>query len=223
MRLAKLLVPLSFLPLVVLAVSAAGEPAPKKAEEQFKNIQVLKGIPADDLFPTMQFISASLNKECDFCHVDRAPEKDDKKEKQVARKMIAMTLAIDREHFEGKHQVSCFSCHRGAEHPLSVPLVASSDLPGEPEAPPAAPLPDADAVLAKYLGAAGGSEALAKVTSRVMKGTLAGFGEAPVPVEIYAKAPGQRISVVKRPAGTARPPSTGSTGGSAAPAARRAT
>jgi hypothetical protein len=204
MRLAKLLVPLSFLPLVVLAVSAAAETAPKKAEEQFKNIQVLKGIPADDLFPTMQFISASLNKECDFCHVDHANEKDDKKEKQVARKMIAMTLAIDREHFEGKHEVTCFSCHRGAEHPLSVPLVATSDLPDEPEAPPAAPPPEADAVLAKYLSAAGGSEALAKVTSRVMKGTLAGFGEAPVPVEIYAKAPGQRISIVKRERGESK-------------------
>ncbi len=52
-------------------------PAPKKAEEVFKNIQVLKGIPADQLFPTMQFISASLGVECEFCHVHDAFEKDD--------------------------------------------------------------------------------------------------------------------------------------------------
>src|SRR5262245_63900132 len=106
MRPRKLLVPMAFLPLLVLAAEAP--PAPKKAEEQFKNIQVLKGIPADDVFPTMQFISASLNKECDFCHVDHANEKDDKKEKLVARKMIAMTMAINRDNFEAKQQVMRF-------------------------------------------------------------------------------------------------------------------
>jgi hypothetical protein len=204
MRPRKLLVPLSFLPLLVLASRAAETPAPKKAEEQFKNIQVLKGIPADDVFPTMQFISASLNKDCDFCHVDHQNEKDDKKEKLIARKMIAMTLAIDREHFEGKHEVTCFSCHRGAEHPLSVPLVASVDLPEEPEAKEAPAPPAADAVLAKYLAAAGGPEALAKAKTRVMKGTMAGFGDAPVPIEVYAKAPGQRISIVKRERGESK-------------------
>ncbi|HVN18380.1 MAG TPA: hypothetical protein VMU05_06390, partial [Dongiaceae bacterium] len=33
---------------------------PKTAEQQFKNIQALKGVPAEQLIPTMQFISASL-------------------------------------------------------------------------------------------------------------------------------------------------------------------
>ncbi|HJQ98481.1 MAG TPA: c-type cytochrome [Candidatus Polarisedimenticolaceae bacterium] len=205
MRPRKLLIPLAFLPLLVLTVRAASEaPAPKKAEEQFKNIQVLKGVPADDIFPTMQFISASLNVECDFCHVDHQNEKDDKKEKQIARKMIAMTLAIDRENFEGKHEVTCFSCHRGAEHPLATPLVASTDLPPESEKPPAGEPPAADAVLAKYLAASGGPEAIAKVTSRVMTGKLAAFGEPPVPIEVYAKAPGQRISIVKRERGESK-------------------
>ena len=185
------------------ALLAAAEPSPKKTEEQFKNIQVLKGYPAEDLVPTMQFIAAALGQECEFCHVERAPEKDDKKEKQTARKMIAMTLAIDREHFGGKHEVTCFSCHRGAEHPLSVPLVASADLPPEPEHAHKEParLPAPEAVLAKYLQAAGGAEALSKVESRVMKATLTGFGDAPVPVEVLAKAPGKRISIVKRPQG----------------------
>jgi photosynthetic reaction center cytochrome c subunit len=194
---------MAFLPLLVLAAEAP--PAPKKAEEQFKNIQVLKGIPAEDLFPTMQFISASLNQDCEFCHVERAPEKDDKKEKQIARKMIAMTLAIDRDNFEGKHEVTCFSCHRGAERPLAVPLVASADVPEDvPKPIDPATLPTADAVIAKYLAAAGGGEALGKVTTRVMKGTLTGFGEPGVPVEIYAKAPGQRISIVKRARGESK-------------------
>src|SRR5215470_4580583 len=80
---------------------------PKMAEQQFKNIQALKGVPAEQLVPTMQFISASLGVECDFCHVDRQMDKDDKKEKQTARKMIAMQLAINRASFDGKVQVTC--------------------------------------------------------------------------------------------------------------------
>src|SRR6516164_9583771 len=43
---------------------------PKTAEQQFKNIQVLKNIPADQLIPSMQFIAASLGVDCEFCHVE---------------------------------------------------------------------------------------------------------------------------------------------------------
>ena len=193
-------------PLAVLLLVAQAAPtaAPKKAEEQFKNIQAFKGYPAEDVVPAMQFISASLNVECDFCHVERAPEKDDKEHKQIARKMIAMTLAIDKEHFGGKHEVTCFSCHRGSEHPLAVPLVASADLPPEEEKKERPSLPAPEAVLAKYLQAAGGADALGKITSRVMKGSLTGFGDAPVPVEVLTKAPGKRLSIVKRAQGESK-------------------
>src|ERR1700741_1093086 len=47
----------------------------KKAEEQFKNIQVLKGVPAEEIFPTMQFITASPGVDCDFGHVQGSREK----------------------------------------------------------------------------------------------------------------------------------------------------
>src|SRR5690242_4274328 len=72
----------------VRAQTGTTSPVEKKAEEQFKNIQTLKGIPADQLIPSMQFISASLGVECDFCHVQGAFDKDDKKPKQTARKMM---------------------------------------------------------------------------------------------------------------------------------------
>jgi len=52
---------------------------PKTTEQAFKNIQILKGIPADQLIPSMQFISASLGVECEYCHVAGAFDKDDKK------------------------------------------------------------------------------------------------------------------------------------------------
>src|SRR5258708_17118609 len=88
--------------------TAAG---PKKTEEQFKNIQVLKGIPAEQLVPTMQFIAASLGVQCDFCHVQNAFEKDDKKPKETARKMMEMMFAINKDNFEGHRAVTSNSCH----------------------------------------------------------------------------------------------------------------
>ena len=78
------------------APKAPAAPAgPKLAEEEFKNIQALKGIPADQVIPSMQFIAASLGVECEFCHVAHANEKDDKKPKVTARKMINMMMAIN--------------------------------------------------------------------------------------------------------------------------------
>jgi hypothetical protein len=196
------------LPLVVfaftLAASAAppppaaapAPPDPNKAEGRYKNIQVLKGTPADDLVPAMQFISNALGKDCDFCHVEHAPEKDDKKEKQTARKMITMTLAINHDHFDGHREVTCMSCHRGASRPVAIPAIASGEPAPEPPAPKAVELPAASAVLDKYVQAVGGSDAIAKIATHLQKGKLSGFGPDPVPVEVAAKGPDKRITIV---------------------------
>ena len=109
--------------------AGANTGGPKKAEEQFKNIQVLKGIPADQLIPAMQFITASLGVECQFCHVEGAFEKDDKKPKQTARKMMEMMFAINKDNFAGHREVTCYSCHRGSTGPIGTPPV----MPEEPK------------------------------------------------------------------------------------------
>src|SRR6516164_3249794 len=46
---------------------ASAAAAEKTATQEFKNVRVLKDIPADELIPTMQFISASLGVDCEFC------------------------------------------------------------------------------------------------------------------------------------------------------------
>src|SRR5271155_5130867 len=116
---------------VAKAQSAAPQQAvaagPKKAEEQFKNIQVLKGIPADQLIPAMQFITASLGVECEFCHVEGAREKDDKKTKQTARKMMEMMFTINADNFDGHREVTCYSCHRGSADPVGMPPVMGDE------------------------------------------------------------------------------------------------
>ena len=186
----------------VPAAPAPAGPDPNKAEGRFKNIQVLKGYAADDVIPAMQFISNALGVDCEFCHVDRAPEKDDKEEKVAARKMIKMTLAINRDNFDGHREVTCMSCHHGATHPVGIPIIPSAD---EPEAKVAethpVELPAASVVLDKYVKALGGADAIAKISSRVQKGKLSGFGPEPVPVDVSSQAPNKRLTVVRNQRG----------------------
>ena len=184
------------------AQASAGSTGPKKAEEQFKNIQVLKGIPADQVFPTMQFITASLGVECDFCHVQNAFEKDDKKSKQTARKMMEMMFAINKDNFEGHREVTCYSCHRGNTNPQAIPAVMTDEVrldrpkeAVEASTPGATDTsgPSADQLIEKYVQAVGGAAAVDRVESRAMKGTIA-FGDKPLPIDIYSKDPEKRIS-----------------------------
>src|SRR5580658_7492763 len=107
--------------------NAAPQAADKKAEEQFKNIQVLKGVPADQVIPTMQFMTASLGVECEFCHVQGAFEKDDKKPKVTARKMVEMMITINQDNFDGNREVTCYSCHRGSTAPVATPAVMTAE------------------------------------------------------------------------------------------------
>jgi len=181
--------------------------APKLAEDQFKNIKVLKGVPADQVFPAMQFITASLGVECDYCHVrgDKGlePEKDDKKAKQTARKMMEMMFAINKDNFEGHRDVTCYSCHRGAAEPVGTPIISDTEeaKPERASAEAAKPvLPPADQLLDKYLNAVGGAAVLQKVSSRVEKGKITANGHE-FPIEVYAKGPDKRISVMHMPNG----------------------
>jgi photosynthetic reaction center cytochrome c subunit len=171
--------------------------APKTASEQFKNIKVLKDIPAEQLIPAMQFMTASLGVECEYCHVHGAFEKDDKKPKLTARKMITMMMAIDKDNFDGHRDVTCYSCHRGAADPIGTPIITSEEAaPTDEAASSEKPvLPPADQLLDKYLAAVGGAAALQKISSRAAKGTATFAGQS-VPVDIYAKAPDKRLSVM---------------------------
>jgi hypothetical protein len=180
--------------------AAAQTPEVKTAEQVYKNIQQLKGTPADQLTAAMQFISVSLGVECDSCHVAGKFDADDKNTKKTAREMMAMTAAINKDSFHGRQQVTCFTCHRGSLHPGAVPPVQDSDTPAHPTAPatPGAagtpPAPTVDDILNKYLAAAGGADTMKTVTSRVMKGTVNAMGGENA-IDLYTKAPNKRISV----------------------------
>jgi hypothetical protein len=105
-------------PKVLIRAFSTDDSAVPTAEKVFKNIQVLKGYPADQIYPTMQFINESLGVSCEYCHITNAYERDDKKAKQTARRMMLVQRAINKEHFGGHLLVTCYTCHRGA---LEVP------------------------------------------------------------------------------------------------------
>lgn len=183
-----------------LPITTAQEktPAPKTAVQQFKNIQTLKDIPADQIIPTMQFIGGALGVDCEFCHVEHAMDKDDKKEKQTARKMISMELAINKSHFNGEIEVTCYTCHRGSPHPVGTPiLTVNAEKMAQYEHHEISAqenLPTADQIFDKYLAAVGGADALHKIKTRIQKGTVDAGGEQ-YPIEIYSEAPEKRLSI----------------------------
>ncbi|MGB0009599.1 MAG: c-type cytochrome [Candidatus Sulfotelmatobacter sp.] len=191
------------------ASQAANSAGPKTAGQQFKNIKVLKDIPADQLIPAMQFITASLGVECEFCHVQDAFDKDDKKTKVTARKMMEMMFTINEENFDGHREVTCYSCHRGSPKPVAMPPVMTAEAkpaadeakkPEEGMEAKAASGPSADELFDKYLKAVGGAAAVDRVSSRVMKGTIS-FGDRNIPIEIFTKEPDKRASFTRTPNG----------------------
>jgi len=90
----------------------------ERTEQKYKNIQVLKGLPAERLMSIMFAFKSSLGVDCTFCHVKDQWDKDDKENKQVARKMIKM-VETDNQQLGGIGRVTCYTCHKGQERPAS--------------------------------------------------------------------------------------------------------
>ena len=98
------------------AQSAQAPPQEKTAAEAYKNIQVLKDIPASQLLPAMRYMTTALGVDCDYCHV-KQKESDEKPAKQTARKMMQMLFAINKDNFNSRTEVSCYTCHQGNHEP----------------------------------------------------------------------------------------------------------
>ena len=171
-------------------------PATATAGQVSPNIQVLTDIPNSLVLPTMRVISASLGVECEFCHESNRALNTAKKE--VARRMMRMTLDLNRGAFEGRLRVTCYTCHRGSSNPLAAPQPTGqytpsgvgtlfkgngSPVPGGQDAvlserfheleakERSASLPTPDEIFAKYVAALGGEQALRRITARRITAT----------------------------------------------------
>jgi hypothetical protein len=173
------------------AVTAAQQDKP--TEQVQKNIKVLTGLPQWQLIPVMNYMAASMGRRCNFCHVNSAGQwdyaSDAKQEKATAREMIKMVVDLNKNSFKGNLEVACYTCHRGLDHPASIPalpLPVPSPGPGRPGGsgagapgvqPQGSPTPrpaqpTGDDILKKYVDAIGGQAAIDKITNRSMKGEV---------------------------------------------------
>ena len=188
------------------AAQLASQEKPLLAEQVFKNVQVLKGIPVDDFLGTMGIMAAALQFDCSDCHVGAGTDKvdwaADTPRKRMARSMVTMVANINRTNFGGRQMVTCWTCHRNRDKPLVTPVMAT--IYGTPAYEPddvvvqAPAVASAESILDKYIQAAGGAERLAGLTSFVGKGTSVGFGGfgGGGDVEIVAKAPDKRATII---------------------------
>lgn len=217
---------------VCMALAANAQDKPVMAEQAFKNVRVLKGIPVDQFMATMGFFSASLGETCTDCHSAESGGNwdkyaDDNPRKNKARAMIGMMNAINKTYFAGRREITCYSCHRGVERPDVTPNLA--DLYGPPPAkesdelrqPSSSKAATADQILDKYIEAVGGAERLAKVTSFAAKGTFQGYQDEKYPVDVFVKAPNQISTIVHTAAGDSATSSDGRAGWIAGPATER--
>jgi hypothetical protein len=135
------------------------------AGERFKNIKVLNDMPADQLGKVMNLMGASLGVGCSYCHTGYDFPKDDNPKKAVARRMLRMTFALNRDNFGGRTVVSCNTCHNGSTEPNPRPRL---DGHGETAAATPTPTthPTAAAVIDRYERALGSPEARARIRSR---------------------------------------------------------
>ena len=194
------------LTLAAVLLTHAQAPPPsmegKTAEQFYKSIKVLNGVPADQVIESMHQIRAALGVNCEFCHEDPDRAADTKEAKETARQMMRMVMDINKNNFKGQQEVTCYSCHRGSTVPMTtVPLPAVE----KGEEPEPQGLPSADQILSKYVQALGGEQAIRKITSRIITGTqfipTGPGGTMPVPavIERSQKAPNLVVNFYRTP------------------------
>ena len=205
-----------------LALGAAGfaqaqvPPSPADgvvlAEQYFKNVQALRGIPVDEFMDTMGMFAAATGMNCVDCHVsdaggDWTKYADDTPFKRTTRRMVAMVNTLNEGSFGGRRLVTCFTCHRGLKVPATLPnldLQYGEPPPVDPDqiarSTPGAPTPDQ--ILDKYLQALGGTQRVAAITSITGKGSYRAYDDFQLsPLDLYAKAPDQRTTIQHSPYG----------------------
>ncbi len=182
------------------AQSTAG----KTAGQVFKNVTTdsLKNLTVDDFLSAMGVISADLGLDCADCHPGAGSDKVDwvidPPRKQMARKMINMLAAINKQNFGGVQSVTCFSCHHGRLRPsTTIQLDKLYGPPNEEQDDLVTPVtdgPNANQIIDKYLTAIGGTQKLATLKSFIATGTSLGYGGlgGGGSFHIYAQAPDKR-------------------------------
>ena len=181
-----------------------------------KNIKVLTDLPESQVNLVMNFMSASLDVRCDYCHVREGEDKwdwasDAKPAKLTGRRMMQMQIEINRGNRDilgtSGTAVTCFTCHRGQLKPANSPTLpinvtqATFDAGTKKPATPAETLPTVEQILDKYVAAIGGRAAFEKLKTRVSTGKQIIWNGTEFPFETYQKAPNEFLDLTTRPYG----------------------
>ena len=193
---------------VTSVVPARAQSAAPLAEQTFKNVQILRGIPVDEFMDTMGMFSAATGLNCAHCHAINngagwEAYATETPLKQTARRMLRMMNAINKENFGGVRAITCNTCHRGDQRPKPVPSLAiqysaPAEDPNDVDTFPATGMPSPDSIFDKYFQALGGRARVDALTSIVAKGTYSGYDtdQAKVPVEIFSRTPASKTTIV---------------------------
>src|ERR1700682_691196 len=160
----------------------AAQEKPLLAEQVFKNIQALKGISVDDFLQTVGIMAAALQFDCSDCHLGAGTSAvdwaADTPRKVMARRMVNMVATINKTNFGGRQVVTCWTCHRNRDKPMTTPtmdvIYGMPELVSDDVIQQVPGVPSADAILDKYIQASGGAQRLAGLTSFDAKGTRVG-------------------------------------------------
>src|SRR5687767_255456 len=125
-----------------VALIAATSAASAQTQTGPKNLTVLpKNWTGPQVLTLMQTFTESLGVQCNYCHAadPKAPApaagrppaldyaSDLKDEKENARRMIRMVMALNADSLKGLgdqfvvEKVTCYTCHRGTETPMRIP------------------------------------------------------------------------------------------------------
>jgi photosynthetic reaction center cytochrome c subunit len=169
-------------------------------------VQVLKGIPLDDFMGTMGVMSAALGFDCSECHAGAGTDKvdwaADTPKKVMARKMVTMVQTINKENFNTRQLVTCWTCHHGKDRPATTPALEyvygppTSELDDVLRQEPG--MPTGDSIVDKYLTAIGGAAKWGAIKSYVATGKSVGFGGfgGGGVVTIYAQFPDKHTTLI---------------------------
>lgn len=187
--------------------------------QEYKNIQVLKDVPADQIDLTMQYFMAATGFTCAQCHLRDAATgaftfDADTPMKTTARSMIQLVNTVNAGNFGAR--INCATCHQGRNRPAGLTpavvftpdqLAARAGAPGGAGAAGAAGAqgargagatqpapPPVDDIINKYVTALGGQAALDKLTSRVMSGAYVNRSGVSVPFTIEEKGAKIRVT-----------------------------
>src|SRR6185503_13479930 len=177
----------------------------KPAEQVYKNIKVLTGLPASELDGVMLFMSASMGVGCTHCH-SGSWENDEKTAMTATRRMILMTRAINKDNFSGNPAITCYTCHRGQHNTEPLPPIDIATNPAADVTVVASKpgrLPSTDEVIARYTRAIGGEAAIATIKTRVSRGaeTTTNRMTPPqtLPIEIIQASPDKLLIARNNP------------------------